>query len=117
MDPRTRGTCAAIRGQSGRFYQPRAKGSAAGLCGLRRRGNLITPMGLLAGTFFPLTHFPAWAQVAAQTLPLTHGVIVIRSLFLGQWTPSLLINIGVLLVMAILTTNWAISNAHRRLIH
>ena len=45
----------------------------------------ITPMMLFAGTFFPLNQLPAGAQAAAQVLPLTHVVAVLRPLALGAW--------------------------------
>lgn len=78
---------------------------------------IITPMGLLAGTYFPLEHFPKWAQTAAWFLPLTHGVAVVRSLFLGRWHNSLWINFALLFVMAVLFSNWAINQTRRRLIY
>lgn len=78
---------------------------------------VITPMSLLAGTFFPLSHFPKWAQAAAYFLPLTHGVVVSRELFLGKWNSTLWLNLAILLIMAVLFTNWAISQTRRRLVY
>ena len=43
----------------------------------------ITPMMLLCGVFYPLEQLPAFAQIAAQTLPLTHAVALSRPLMLG----------------------------------
>jgi lipooligosaccharide transport system permease protein len=78
---------------------------------------IITPMSLLAGTFFPLNHFPTWAQAIAHFLPLTHAVVVTRALFLDKWEPSLWANVIILFLIAILFTNWAINQTKRRLIY
>ncbi len=43
----------------------------------------ITPMMLLCGVFYPLEQLPAFAQIAAQALPLTHAVALSRPLMLG----------------------------------
>lgn len=40
----------------------------------------ITPMMLLAGTFYPLDRWPVAAQQAAQFLPLTHIVTLARAI-------------------------------------
>jgi len=68
----------------------------------------ITPMFLFSGTFFPLGNLPAWAQLVAQTLPLTHLVELCRSLANGHPTDATLIAfiylstwIGVLFPLAI----------------
>lgn len=78
---------------------------------------IVTPMSLLAGTFFPLSHFPQWAQMAAWAMPLTHGVVVTRDLFLGQWHQDLWINLGLLFIMSILFSNWAVNQTRRRLVY
>jgi len=78
---------------------------------------VITPMSLLAGTFFPLTHFPKWAQTAAWIMPLTHGVVVTRDLFLSHWHNALWLNLLLLFGMSVLFSNWAINQTRRRLIY
>ncbi|MDZ4678436.1 MAG: ABC transporter permease [Oligoflexia bacterium] len=78
---------------------------------------VVTPMSLLAGTFFPLSQLPKWAQAMAWVLPLTHGVKVSRELFLGRWDHSLWINLLILVIMAILFTNWSIGQTRRRLVY
>ncbi len=45
----------------------------------------ITPMFLFSGVFFPISSLPLWAQYAAQVLPLTFLVSVLRSLSLGHF--------------------------------
>ncbi len=78
---------------------------------------LVTPMGLLTGTYFPLDRFPHWAQVAAWFLPLTHGVVVARDLYLGTWHEELWLHLGLLFLMSVVFTNWAVSQTRRRLIY
>lgn len=46
----------------------------------------ITPQFLFAGTFFPLSQLPQWAQWIALVLPLTHAVGLARALALGSFT-------------------------------
>ncbi|MBK9293556.1 MAG: ABC transporter permease [Oligoflexia bacterium] len=78
---------------------------------------IITPMSLLSGTFFPLSHFPPWAQAVAHGLPLTHAVIVTRALFLNKWEYTYWIHVVVLIALGVLFTNWAINQTKRRLIY
>ena len=44
---------------------------------------VITPMFLVAGTFFPLTKLPQWAQLLAQVNPLYHTVELVRHAAFG----------------------------------
>lgn len=44
---------------------------------------LLTPMLLLSGVFFPLEALPPWVALAAQALPLHHGVALVRPLMTG----------------------------------
>jgi lipooligosaccharide transport system permease protein len=74
-------------------------------------------MSLLADTFFPITHFPVWAQRVALALPLTHGMAVARPLWLGQWDNMFLLHILYLIILSQLLTNWAINQTRRRLIY
>jgi lipooligosaccharide transport system permease protein len=50
---------------------------------------LITPLFLLAGTFFPIDDFPAWAEVATQFNPLYHCVELVRHAAFGFETADL----------------------------
>jgi lipooligosaccharide transport system permease protein len=49
---------------------------------------VLTPLFLLAGSFFPLNNFPEWAQVLAQINPLHHLVELVRHAVFGWegWT-------------------------------
>jgi lipooligosaccharide transport system permease protein len=42
------------------------------------QSGLLTPMFLVAGTFFPLDDLPTWAQVAGNVNPLFHTVELVR---------------------------------------
>jgi len=45
---------------------------------------VVLPLFLLSGSFFPLTQLPVVLQGLAWALPITHGVALCRTLFLGQ---------------------------------
>ena len=44
---------------------------------------VITPLFLVAGTFFPIEGLPDWAQIAAQINPLYHCVELVRHAVFG----------------------------------
>ena len=44
---------------------------------------VITPLFLVAGTFFPIDNLPEWAQVLAQFNPLYHCVQLVRDAVFG----------------------------------
>ena len=46
---------------------------------------VLTPLFLLAGTFFPLDDAPDWALVLAQLNPLHHLVVLIRNAVIYGW--------------------------------
>jgi lipooligosaccharide transport system permease protein len=45
---------------------------------------VMTPMFIFAGTFFPVSQLPAWAQQAAIFMPLYHTVNITRALCGGN---------------------------------
>lgn len=45
---------------------------------------IITPMGFLGGTFFPVEKLPLWAQKIILLLPLTHASRIIRASAFGE---------------------------------
>jgi len=62
---------------------------------------VITPLFLLAGTFFPITRLPAALQAVAWTTPIYHGVELGRGLVLDRLDPVLAaVHLGVLLLFA-----------------
>jgi len=64
---------------------------------------VLTPLFLVAGTFFPLTQLPEWAQVLARFNPLYHCVTLVRHAAFGWsgWSDlgSVLFLVGFALVM------------------
>jgi lipooligosaccharide transport system permease protein len=50
-------------------------------------------MFLFSGTFFPLTKMPQIVQKFAWFLPLTHGIKIMRPLFLGTLEPQMLLHL------------------------
>lgn len=76
----------------------------------------ITPMFLFSGTFFPLENLPAWAQIFALSLPLTHLVELCRSLALGRYSVTSLYALGYLAVWCVFLVPLAILLMRRRLI-
>lgn len=76
----------------------------------------ITPMTLLSGVFFPLSQLPAPLQAAAQFLPLTHAVLLVRPLLAGELPHDILLHTGVLLAITLLAFAVALKLAHRRLL-
>lgn len=76
----------------------------------------ITPMTLLSGVFFPLSQLPLPLQAAAQILPLTHAVELVRPLLAGQWPDNALLHAGVLVAIATIAFAVALKLARRRLL-
>ncbi len=77
---------------------------------------LITPMFLVAGTFFPISGLPEWAQVAAWFNPLYHCVELVRAASFGfeGWVD--VAHFGFLLVFGLVMWRLAIWATGRRLI-
>lgn len=76
----------------------------------------ITPMFLFSGTFFPLQNLPGWAQGAAQLLPLTHLVALVRGCALQIWTVGLWWSLLYLAAAAALLLPLAIALMIRRIV-
>jgi lipooligosaccharide transport system permease protein len=77
---------------------------------------VITPMFLVAGTFFPLTRLPAWLGDLAQVNPLFHCVQLVRHCAFGLRPLADLGHVGALLVFALLAWRLAIWRTRLRLI-
>jgi lipooligosaccharide transport system permease protein len=64
---------------------------------------VITPLFLVAGTFFPIDQLPEWAQVLAQVNPLYHCVELVRHAAFGfegwsdVWNVTYLIGFGLIM--------------------
>lgn len=77
---------------------------------------VITPLFLVAGTFFPLNQLPAWLQHVAALNPLYHCVELVRHAAVG-WRPMAdLGHVGALLLFAVLAWLVAVFAMRRRLI-
>ena len=78
---------------------------------------VLTPLFLLAGSFFPLDDFPQWAQVMAQLNPLHHLVVLIRDCVIYGWDGwKDFLRLGALIVFGILMWRIAIFAMERKLI-
>jgi lipooligosaccharide transport system permease protein len=77
---------------------------------------LITPMFLVAGTFFPISGLPEWAQVIAQCNPLYHLVQLVRDAVFTNWSWDDLGHLAVLLAFGTLTWRLAVRWMERRLV-
>jgi lipooligosaccharide transport system permease protein len=75
----------------------------------------LTPMMLLSGVFYPLANMPGWLQGVANALPLSHAVALGRPLLLGQWPPSPLFHVLVLLAYGVAGFLLALRLFRRRL--
>jgi lipooligosaccharide transport system permease protein len=77
---------------------------------------VLTPLFLVAGTFFPLDDLPEWAQALAAVNPLYHTVQLVRDAVFGWEWPDDLVHIGVLVAFGLLTWRLAIHAMRRKLI-
>jgi lipooligosaccharide transport system permease protein len=76
---------------------------------------VITPLFLVAGTFFPIDQLPDGFQAAAQLNPLYHLVELVRAAAFGfEWTD--LIRVAVLIGFAVALWRVAVSRMTKRLI-
>jgi lipooligosaccharide transport system permease protein len=77
---------------------------------------VLTPLFLLAGSFFPLDNFPRWARVLAELNPLHHCVMLVRHAVFGfeGWTD--LARAGALVLFGLLIWRLAIHAMTRKLI-
>ena len=77
---------------------------------------VLTPMFLVAGTFFPITSLPAGIRVVARFNPLYHCVQLVRDASLGSLGVADLAHAGVLALFAIVMWRLAIWRLGKRLI-
>jgi lipooligosaccharide transport system permease protein len=61
----------------------------------------ILPMFLFATTFYPLSVYPRWLQVAVEVMPLFHAVELMRGLTTGVVHAGLLGHLGYFLAMIV----------------
>jgi lipooligosaccharide transport system permease protein len=77
---------------------------------------LLTPLFLVAGTFFPLTSLPQWAQVLGNFNPLFHCVQLVRHAAFGWAASADLGHLAFLLGFGVAMWRLAIVFLQRRLI-
>jgi lipooligosaccharide transport system permease protein len=77
---------------------------------------VITPMFLVAGTYFPITGLPEWAQVAAQFNPLYHCVQLVRHAVFGFGGWVDLYHVAVILAFGLIAWRAAVARMQRKLI-
>jgi lipooligosaccharide transport system permease protein len=77
---------------------------------------VLTPLFLVAGTFFPLDSLPGWAQALAQFNPLYHCVELVRHAAFGLEPLADLGHVAVLLAVATLMWLLAVRQMRKRLI-
>ncbi|MCW3010068.1 MAG: transporter [Solirubrobacterales bacterium] len=77
---------------------------------------VLTPLFLVAGTFFPIDGLPGWAQVLAEFNPLHHCVELVRHCVFGFEPGTDLLRLLALLVFALGLWRLAIIRMQKRLI-
>lgn len=77
---------------------------------------VITPLSLIAGTFFPVGALPGWVQVVAMLNPLLHCVELVRHAVFGFQPLADLGHLAGLAVFATLMWLIAVRGMRRRLI-
>jgi lipooligosaccharide transport system permease protein len=77
---------------------------------------VITPLFLVAGTYFPISGLPEWAQVAANVNPLYHCVQLVRHAVFGFEGLVDLWHLGVMLAFGLVSWRLAIARMERKLI-
>jgi lipooligosaccharide transport system permease protein len=77
---------------------------------------VLTPLFLVAGTFFPLSQLPEWAQIAGNFNPLHHCVELVRHAAFGWdgWTD--IARVGALVAFGPIMWRIAIHAMTRKLI-
>jgi lipooligosaccharide transport system permease protein len=80
------------------------------------QSGLLTPIFLVAGTFFPLSGLPTWAQVLGNINPLYHCVQLVRHAVFGLQGAEDLGHLLFLIFFALLSWRLAIRFMERKLI-
>jgi lipooligosaccharide transport system permease protein len=77
---------------------------------------VLTPLFLVAGTFFPLSRLPEWAQVLGEINPLHQCVELVRHAAFGfdGWTD--LARVGALVAFGLVLWRIAIYAMERKLV-
>ena len=76
---------------------------------------VITPLFLVAGTFFPISGLPEWARIAANANPLYHCVQLVRHAVFGFQLEDLW-HLGFLFAFGLIVWRLAINRMEKKLI-
>ena len=76
---------------------------------------VVTPMFLISGVFFPVANMHPWIQWLAQSLPLAHGVNLVRAIIVGPPYGISLLPIMILLFYTTISFYLALYYFKRRL--
>jgi lipooligosaccharide transport system permease protein len=76
---------------------------------------IITPLFLVAGTFFPISGLPQWARIAANVNPLYHCVQLVRHAVFGFEAEDLW-HLGFIVAFGLIVWRLAIARMERRLV-
>ena len=77
---------------------------------------MLTPLFLVAGTFFPLNRLPRWAQLLAEVNPLHHCVELVRHAAFGFVGGTDLLRVGALALFGLAMWRLAIAAMTRKLV-
>jgi lipooligosaccharide transport system permease protein len=77
---------------------------------------VLTPLFLLAGSFFPLDNFPRWGQILAEFNPLHHCVVLVRHAVFGWDGWEDLARAGALVLFGLILWRIAIHAMTRKLV-
>ncbi|MGI8946034.1 MAG: ABC transporter permease [Thermoleophilaceae bacterium] len=77
---------------------------------------VITPLFLVAGTFFPIDGLPQWARIAAQANPLYHCVELVRHSVFGWEGLTDLAHLAAIVVFGLIVWRIAIFGMTRKLV-
>lgn len=80
------------------------------------QSGLLTPMFLVAGSFFPLDGLPQWAQLLGNINPLYHTVELVRDSVFGFKGAADLWHLGFLIFFALVSWRLAIRYMEKKLI-
>jgi lipooligosaccharide transport system permease protein len=80
------------------------------------QSGLLTPMFLVAGTFFPIDGLPQWARIAANVNPLFHCVQLVRHAVFGLQGWADVGHLAFLAVFALVSWRLAIRFMERKLV-
>ncbi len=77
---------------------------------------VVTPLFLVAGTFFPLSELPQWAQVAGNVNPLHHCVELVRHASFGWDGWADVAHLGAIVLFGLVMWRLAIRAMTRKLV-